>query len=676
MKIYWKNILTGVLFSLSLFVFSVISNLSFSYMGVSDAQITQMIIRNFKKFLILYNLKIFFFYIGLGLLIGLLAMLLGIKRKRGVLFFSVFFWGFFWLRAIKIFPQLFVSVLYNNGGVRRYFQIFVTDFLPLVVIYGLFVLIVAAIGVRKKRLIGAGLVLLVSFLLVVHIRVAPLKAQAATAPNVLIFATDSLRPQNVSHNGYYRQTPHIDEVLADGASFLNAKPCIALTFPSWTSVLTSLLPTDHGIRTMYPTQKELANSWLTLPEILNRHHYETFVVSDFAGDMFSRHDYGFQHIQAPGFTIYSILRQRCLEIHTFLFGILVNPVGQAFFPEISGLPTYLDPYYVQEKAKSYIRQSVREKKPFFGIAFFSNNHFPYVSPHPYYRFYAQKKYYGQHKYSLSSDMLRSFLGGSLPDYDQRQIVNLYDGATRLYDDNLGDMLTFLKESDLDRDTIIILMSDHGENLCEQNLGCGHSEHLRGPYGNTMFLGIHSPHESFQGRRIAPTVREIDIAPTILDLLHIPIPAAFKGQSLLPCMRGQPFAGRPVYMESGIWYTHGEPFIPNRLRRDYPIINEMLTLNMKTGEILLQETFTKQVIEAKHRGLQWNERKYIYMPGNDSVMDEYYLNEVLQKKEDLHDSQLLKFKEMLLDMFQGRFYLDAAGFIQEKALENGTASGYR
>jgi hypothetical protein len=665
MKSIKKNLLISICLAVVLFLLSILLNFSFSYMGVSDKRATAIVINSYKYFLILYNLKIFLAYITIGLLIGIFSWLLKITKKTHLIIFNLFFWLMFWARAVKLFPQLFLSQLFDRDGVFRSMQLFLTDMIPLWTIETLFVAVIMAMAIKMKRIIPGILILVALAGFVIRFKQMPIKAEATTAPNILIFATDSLRPKSISFNGYPRPTPNIDKVLSHGVHFLNTKASIARTFPVWTSVLTSLSPLEHGIRTMYPTKAELKQRWLTLVDILNQHDYFTSVVSDFAGDMFSRADYGFQKKTVPLFRIQSILKQRSLEIHYFLLGFLINPFCQKVFPEMSGMNFFQDPFYVTENTKKSVREAVKRKQPFFILSFSSNNHFPYVSRFPYYQMYTDKNYRGEHKYCLSSDMLRSFLKESINPEDRKQIVALYDGASRLFDDNLGDILSFLKKCSLEKNTIVIIMSDHGENLLEDHYGSGHGDHLRGPFANNMLLGISSPHENFNGRKIKETIRDIDIAPTILSLLDIPIPSEFHGEDLLPAMRGHPFTGLPVYMETGIWYTPESPFIPNRLRAPYPKIMEMLAINPQTGEIILKDYFAKIIVEAKHRAWQLNERKYIYMPGKSSFAEEFYLDDKFVRKEEIIDPDFLKFKEKMIDLFKNRLYLDNMGIIREK-----------
>ena len=197
-------------------------------------------------------------------------------------------------------------------------------------------------------------------------------------------------------------------------------------------------------------------------------------------------------------------------------------------------------------------------------------------------------------------MMKTYSGFDQSPENKEQIVALYDGAVRMFDDQVGEMLAFLKKCHLERNTIVVLFSDHGESLYENGYGTGHGDHLRGPYSNNMLFGVHSPYENFNGRRIVPTVRDIDIAPTLLDLVRIKPPASFKGHSLLPVMRGGEFAGYPAYMETVTMVHPGNPLHQGPgahvLSRDH----ESHRTGAEKREIILKKEFNDVVIQGKDR----------------------------------------------------------------------------
>ncbi len=618
-----KNFIFSLLTSFTIFIISVLLYAKFSYMGVSNSEIQNYIMKHYKGYILGYNLKILFYYLLIGGFIAVFSIFLKIKKVKIIILFNLLIWVFFWIRAIKIYPQMFAEQLFLKGWILKHFQIFITDFLPLWSVYILFVSVIVYMAYKKKTYMGGGLILFVLFLILYPYKVRPSKNKSKRErPNILILASDSLRPDHISYNGYKRNTPNIDYLFKNGVNFLNLTASMGRTFPSWVSVLTSLYPPDHGIRHMFPNFEVRKKRWITLVDILRKQGYLTGVISDFAGDIFSRIDLGFQYVDSPYFSINTMIKQRSLEIHYFFLSFFLTPQGKRVFPVMYEMAFDPDPYLLTQKTKIRIKQSDKENKPFFILTFYSCNHFPYSPMYPYYTLYTDKTYKGGNKYK-KENLLSGYNNGKIMKKDKEQIVALYDGGIRMFDDQVGEIIDYLKKSDLLRNTIIIIMSDHGENLYEYGYGMGHGDHLRGNFANRMTFGIYSPFERYKGRKIKPTARDIDISPTILDMLKIEKPKQFKGESLLPYMRGNPYNGIPVYMETGVWYTKNIPAIPNSCRFKYPQITELMTVDKITGEIYLKNRYKRVIINSKQRAILMNRYKYIYMPCENGVINEMY-----------------------------------------------------
>ncbi len=618
-----KNFIYSLLFSFILFVLSIIFYAKFSYMGVTNSDIQNYIINNYKTYILLYNIKILLFYLLIAAIISVFLILLKLNKSKEIIIFNLFIWFFFWLRAIKIYPQMFTEQLFLKGGILKYYQIFITDFIPLWSIYLLFAIVIVFISYKKKSYIGGMIIIITLFLILYPYKTIAGKYNIKTKkPNILILASDSLRPDHISYNGYKRKTPNIDYLFKRGVNFLNLTASMGRTFPSWVSVMTSMYPPEHGIRHMFPDFEVRRKKWITLVDILRGKGYFTGVISDFAGDIFSRIDLGFEKTDSPYFSIKTMIKQRSLEIHYFFISFFLTPQGKRVFPVMYEMALDPDPYLLTEKTKSRIKQAEKQKKPFFILTFYSCNHFPYSPKYPYYKLYTDKSYKGVNKYK-KENLLAGYNNGKIPRKDREQIIALYDGGIRMFDDQVGDIIGFLKKSGLAKNTYIIIMSDHGENLYEYSYGMGHGDHLRGNFANNMTFGIFSPFESFKGRRIKPTARDIDISPTILDLLKIKKPKQFKGYSLLPYMRGKRFRGFPAYIETGIWYTKNIPAIPEACRIDYPQITELMKVDKITGEIYLKERYKRIIIDSKQRAIVFNNHKYIYIPCEKGIINETY-----------------------------------------------------
>ena len=97
--------------------------------------------------------------------------------------------------------------------------------------------------------------------------------------------------------------------------------------------------------------------------------------------------------------------------------------------------------------------------------------------------------------------------------------------------------------------MIVMMSDHGESLG------AHGESMHGIflYDETIHVPLlfKLPGALLAGKRVTTRVRLVDVAPTLLSMLSLPLPPTFQGQSLLPEMKSSPKApgDLPAYAET-------------------------------------------------------------------------------------------------------------------------------
>ncbi|MGH9461819.1 MAG: sulfatase family protein, partial [Vicinamibacteria bacterium] len=128
-------------------------------------------------------------------------------------------------------------------------------------------------------------------------------------------------------------------------------------------------------------------------------------------------------------------------------------------------------------------------------------------------------------------------------YTERQIA-WYDGSIRGFDVELGRLMERLAELGLDEKTLVVFVSDHGEEFLEH----GRSFHGQSVYSELTHvpLVMSWPGTIPTGRIAEETVQTIDIMPTILDLSQLRLPAGAQGQSLVPYLwpeRGERTAAR-------------------------------------------------------------------------------------------------------------------------------------
>ncbi|MBU0753931.1 MAG: sulfatase-like hydrolase/transferase, partial [Planctomycetes bacterium] len=138
--------------------------------------------------------------------------------------------------------------------------------------------------------------------------------------------------------------------------------------------------------------------------------------------------------------------------------------------------------------------------------------------------------------------------GKMDPRDLEHLVALYDGEIRFVDESIGRLVEELEQRGLMEKTLLVITGDHGDEFFEHNeKGHGHSlyqELLHVP------LLIHSPVLG-GGFRVPQPVALIDVAPTILDFLGIPLPEKpLEGCSLLGLLQApSSWPARPIWSET-------------------------------------------------------------------------------------------------------------------------------
>lgn len=124
------------------------------------------------------------------------------------------------------------------------------------------------------------------------------------------------------------------------------------------------------------------------------------------------------------------------------------------------------------------------------------------------------------------------------------ITDLYDGEISYLDFHLGRLFDFMDNTGLMDNTMIVIMSDHGESLGERGV-YKHSTQLYNEQTRVPMI-VHVP--GLPARSIKDYVSTIDLGPTMLNAVGLDYPKECAGVSLLPLMRGEPFTHPPVYGE--------------------------------------------------------------------------------------------------------------------------------
>jgi len=135
-----------------------------------------------------------------------------------------------------------------------------------------------------------------------------------------------------------------------------------------------------------------------------------------------------------------------------------------------------------------------------------------------------------------------------PPFEWRgRVPTAYDGEVAAADAALGPLLGPLLARGNESGTLVVLTSDHGEGLGDH----GEATHGVFAYESTLRvpLVLHHP-RLFSPRVVTTSARHVDLVPTVLDALGLPVPEGLPGRSLLGVAEGlAPGEAPPSYFET-------------------------------------------------------------------------------------------------------------------------------
>jgi len=303
-------------------------------------------------------------------------------------------------------------------------------------------------------------------------------------PNVVLITIDTLRADHLGCYGYDKNTsPTIDRLAQEGMLFNRMFSQRGLTWPSLTSIMTSLYPLTHGVES---NETLLDASFITLPEILKNSGYETAA---------------------------------------FLTNFFHAP-NRGFDTKKGGAIGDLD-RIVTDLALRWLDGQRDEK--FFMWLHYKNPHAPYQPPGEF-RSEEIRAYDGPFDGSWATTDSIFINRLKLSKKDFGHLINLYDAEIRSTDSYIAEVLAKLDEMGITDDTFIIFSADHGEELYDHNYyfyhGCSvYDSVLRIP------LIFKFPKVFPKGKVIHNLFESIDIAPTILQALKLPLRPHFEGRSI-------------------------------------------------------------------------------------------------------------------------------------------------
>ncbi len=339
----------------------------------------------------------------------------------------------------------------------------------------------------------------------------------ALRPNLAILVLDTMRSDRLSCYGCPRPTSPFLETLAEGGVlFEEAISPAPWTLPSHASILTARFPRSHGAHMQH---WRLSDNNRTIAEILKEEGYATggFVSNPFLSRTFNLDQ---------GFDVYDD------ELEPWFFRTYIWKIAVRI-----GLDSMLNPRYADRKGDATAAVALRYldslgDDPWFLFVNFNDTHAPYDPPAEYRNLFLTEPDYNGPLLDPArhSDYVRIDDAG-LGARDMTYLRDLYDGEIRYLDDVIGRLVPELEKRSAGRGLLLVVTGDHGEFFGEHDL-VGHRGSLYNPVLSVPLIFSGEGIDVSAGR-ISSRVQTLDIVPTILDILDLPLPGKIDGRSLVP-----------------------------------------------------------------------------------------------------------------------------------------------
>ncbi|HON90029.1 MAG TPA: sulfatase [Sedimentisphaerales bacterium] len=331
-------------------------------------------------------------------------------------------------------------------------------------------------------------------------------------PNVVFVFADQWRAQAVGYAGDPNaRTPNLDRLAGRSVNFTNAVSCCPVCSPYRASLLTGQYPLTHGV---FLNDVPLRDEAVSLAQACRRAGYQTAYIGKWHLD--GNHRSAFiPRERRQGFEFWKALGCTHAYNNSFYYGDEdVKLQWQGY-----------DAIAQTREARQYIRDHAGGP-PFLLVLSWGPPHDPYGT--------------APQKYRDLFDPERIALRPNVPEQDRdkaRQAAAGYYAHIAALDDCIGELLDTLRQTGIERDTIFVFTSDHGDMLYSH--GCQNKQR---PYDESIrvpFLLRYPALLGESGATIDMPINSPDIMPTLLGLSGIPVPKTVEGIDFSDILKGAP-----------------------------------------------------------------------------------------------------------------------------------------
>lgn len=365
----------------------------------------------------------------------------------------------------------------------------------------------------------------------------------SSKPNVLFIILDDLRPELGCYGNKEIITPNIDAIAANGVVFERAYCNIPVCGASRASILTGTRPTRTTFLDYRVWMSEERPGITTLPLLFKQNGYTTISdgkVAHFADDAIGSWDIDWRIEDS------SVVGRDYVNPENITLANANKGIGPAYErAETTDDNIYRDGRIVA-KTIADLRVVAANKEPFFITMGLQKPHLPFNAPKQYWDIYdpnkiTQASYITKPKDAPNEAMhqfgeMRKYIGipaeGALSPELVRTLKHGYYAATTYADAQVGKIMRELQRLDLDKNTIVVVIGDHGYNLNEHGMWAKHCN-FNTSLNTPLIISVPSQNKAGKSKTV---VEFIDIYPTLADLCGLDLPSHLEGRSLVNALK--------------------------------------------------------------------------------------------------------------------------------------------
>jgi arylsulfatase A-like enzyme len=344
--------------------------------------------------------------------------------------------------------------------------------------------------------------------------------------NVVIITADAMRADMIGPNGNNEvETPNLHALAREGVTFTRAYCNITTTTPSHATLFSSLYPHDHKA---FSNTAQVSDAIVMLPEILKAKGWHTAGIVNFSW-----------------------------------LNLDVSNVPQGI-DEFHSCKRILKADKTNRWVLKFLDSRKGKSKPFYLWIHYIDNHTPYYAPEK-----TTRKYYPEGKdpragksgtlqeawplfpeHNRDNKYFKKWLRGIT---DAEYIVATNKGSVSWVDERVGEMIARLKKNGQWERTLFVFTSDHGESLGEHGLWFLHGGLFEPTARVPLILRVPG---GPAGRKVDSLVSLVDVMPTILTRLGLPLSKQLRGQDMWKTLEGKSLSGGAVLLEHAGNYILG------------------------------------------------------------------------------------------------------------------------